>query len=381
MSAQVFLHIGAMKTGTSYLQKVMAANVEPLAAAGLQVARGRGAAVHDLLDYAAAGDEHREAVRGSWPRFVEAARSFGGRATVLSHEYLSLQGPALAAEVVGSLSGMEVHVVLTVRDAAATLPAQWQTAARNRGTQTWSEYVAAAREPRARPRSHTFLHAQAVARMLRVWGLQVGVGRVHVVTVPPPGAPRRLLWDRFAAAVGVDPSAAVRLDVPANPSAGYASAHLLCLLHREASSAGLPKREVQRLAVFMATEAAARRDEEPTVPMDGPATELAARWNRRVVQAVRGSGVHVVGDLDDLPRRPDLSAVRPLLRPSDAELLSAARGMRASLVRLSRVTEDAGSWSTVDAAVAGLVELMGAAVRSGGTERLTPRGTALRGHR
>ena len=39
-----------------------------------------------------------------------------------------------------SLGSAEVHVVITVRDAAATIPAQWQTAVRNGSTLRWEDF-------------------------------------------------------------------------------------------------------------------------------------------------------------------------------------------------------------------------------------------------
>jgi hypothetical protein len=125
VSEQMFLHVGAMKTGTSYLQGMLHANAAPLREAGVLVVPNRSAAVHDVLDFAARGEEHLRSVCGDWAVLVDRVRSFEGRAGVLSHEFLSLQGPWYVDKVVSSLSGLDVHVVITVRDAAATLPAQW----------------------------------------------------------------------------------------------------------------------------------------------------------------------------------------------------------------------------------------------------------------
>ena len=377
-SKQLYLHIGAMKTGTSYLQGVLAANAGTLREAGVLVAPNRSAPVHDVVNFTARGKAHLRSVRGAWAGLVDMARSFEGRGTVLSHEFLSLQGPVTVDRLLASLDGLDVHVVLTVRDAAAVLPAQWQTAARNRGTLTWPEYAAAARDEATKPRSHTFLHSQRIGKMIRIWRNRVGIENLHVVTVPRPGAPRDELWNRFAGVLGVDPAAAPVLEVPSNPSAGYATAHLLCLVHREAARAGLPGSESQRLAVFIAHEAASRRAEEPTPPLDLPTLEFSAAWNREMIRVIDRSKVAVVGDLKDLPRKAQDSAARPLDPPDDDAVVAAAHGAASSLAILAPGGRSAAPWTTVDGAVAGLVELMATVVDAGGTDRLNARGTALR---
>jgi len=377
VSEQFFLHIGAFKTGTSYLQGVLSANARDLRAAGVLVAPDRSGAVHDVVRFQGRGKDHLRSVRGSWAELVERARDFEGRATVLSHEYLSLQGPKRADKIVASLEGLETHVVLTVRDAAAVLPAQWQTAARNRGSHTWPEYVAAARDERTRRRSHTFLHAQRIGTLLRLWRTRVGLENLHVVTVPPPTAPRHVLWDRFAGVLGVDPAAAKVLDVPSNPSAGYATAHLLCLVHAEVARRDLPRKPVQRMAVFVAHRAASRRAEEPTPPLDEETLEFAAAWNREVKRVVLRSRVEVTGDLGDLVPKADLSAARPLLPPADKDVLTAAHGVADTLDLLGPERPAARRWSTVEDAVTGIADLMAAVVDCGGVQRLNPRGTAL----
>jgi hypothetical protein len=378
VNQRLYLHIGAFKTGTSYLQGVLGANAEELRQAGVLVAPNRSAAVHDAVDFRGRGRAHLRSVRGSWSELIESARSYDGGATVLSHEYLSLQGPQRVDRLLASMGDLEPHVVLTVRDAAAVLPAQWQTSARNRGTLTWPAFVEAARDPATKPRSHTFLVSQRIGTLLRMWRNKIGVERVHVVTVPAPDAPRTLLWDRFASVLGVDPSVARTLDVPSNPSAGYATAHLLCLVHGRAARRGLPRQQVQRMAVFAAHRAAARRHQEPTPPLDLPTREFAAAWNREVKRVVLRSRVEVVGDLADLVPRPDPAAARPLLPPADDDVLAAARGVAATLGLLVDRTEAPDGWSSVREAVGGIVDLMAEAAEAKATDRLNARGTELR---
>ena len=378
MTDQMYLHIGAMKTGTSFLQGVLTYNADRLRDAGLLVAPNRSGAVVDLVNFHAAGNERRESVRGAWPELVRTVRAFDGRASVLSHEFLSLQGPARADQIVEDLKGLDLHVVLTVRDATGVLPAQWQTAARNRGFQTWPEYVAAARDERTKPRSHTFLHSQRIGTLIRMWRNRLGREHVHVVTVPRPGAPREELWHRFASALEVDPAVATDFAVESNPSTGYATAHLMCLVHAEAARRGLPRHPTQRLAGFVAYQAAMRGDEDTRPPLDRATLQFTARWNREMVRVIRRSRVHLVGDdAGDLPGKPDLSRERPLLPPDDESLVHAAHEALGSLTMLADHGRTLGASSSVERAVGVVVDAMSSVIAVDGTALLNRRGTAL----
>ena len=372
----MYLHIGAMKTGTSFLQGMLTYNAEPLKEAGLYVVPGRGPAVADLVAGRAEDLAKREPGSGAWGELVEAAHAFDGRASVLSHEFLSLQGPLRADKIMKDFADLDLHVVITVRDATGVLPAQWQTAARNRGSQTWPEYVATARDPDTKPRSHTFLLSQRIGTLVRMWRNRLGPEHVHVVTVPGAGAPREALWERFASVLEVDPTTATETQVESNPSTGYATAHLLCLVHAEADRRGLPDYETQRLAGFVAAQAAVRGDDDTRPPLDRATLKFTAGWNREVIRVLRRSRVDVVGDEDDLPVRPDLAQERPLLPPDDERLVRAAQGALGSLTALAEHGQASGSWSSVKEAVGAVTDAVAAVIAADGPARLNRRGTA-----
>ena len=139
----VFLHIGAMKTGTSYLQQLLVENKQALAADGVLFPGRTGwgdqvRGVRDVL-HLVADDEMRVQMKGAWPRLKDEISSHDGRAALLSMEFMSFARPPRAAALVKSLAPSKVHVVLTVRDAARVLPAQWQESTQNRGTSSWHQ--------------------------------------------------------------------------------------------------------------------------------------------------------------------------------------------------------------------------------------------------
>jgi len=377
MTPRVVLHVGAMKTGSTYLQHLLTTNRGALRDAGVLVAPNRSAAVHDVMDYEGAGQARLDSVRGSWDAAVARMRGHDGDVAVLSHEYLSFVAPRVVRRVGESFQGAELHVVVTLRDAAGTLPAQWQTFARNRGTMTWPEYAAAARDESTTPRTHTFLRSQRTERTLRLWGGVVEPGRLHVITVPPSGTRPELLWERFAEVLGVDPAVASDRSVAANTSVGYASAHLLCLLHQ--ATTDLPKRRVRTLALHLAdTVLTARRAGESRPMLDAETLLFTSRWNRQARDAVSASGAHLVGSLAELPlldeSSADVLAAPPMTLPPVGDLLAAAEAVAGELAALASLPPVTDRWSDrpdpVQAAVDDLAGLLRAAVGAGADGRV-----------
>lgn len=330
--APIYLHIGAMKTGTTYLQQLMFANQERLAAAGYRLTGGRWArqvrGVNDALGVTRDDDRVGAESAGAWQVLVDDALSHSGTASVLSMEFLSFARRGQVQRIVASLAPAEVHVVLTVRDAVATIPAQWQTNVRNGSTVAWPEHQRSVRKittvrgrlgglsPDRALRS--FHRAQGVPRMLDRWGPTVRPGRLHVITVPPPGSDPRLLWDRFAGVVGIDPATCADPPERDNPSLGHASAELLRRVNL--SLGRLPRADyTPTINQYLATEVLAGRD-EPRAELDPATRRFAMTWNGRVRDAVTTSGARLCGDLDDLPV--DVSSHESIARPGGTVLPS-----------------------------------------------------------
>lgn len=348
----VFLHIGAMKTGTTFLQSLMSANRDQLAAAGfLLPGRTWGhqvRAAEDLLGLPVKGG------RPTWDDIATEMLGHRGRASVYSMEFLGFADRAQARRAVRSLAGADVHVVVTVRDAAATVPAQWQTAVHNGDTMTWADFEAGVRKAMRLPAGwgrlwreesvRHFSRRQDIGRMVRVWSRGVGPDRVHVVTVPPPGVDRMLLWRRFAGVVGIDPAVCSTPPKRVNESLGYASTELLRRVNEHLRD--LPQRDYEdtvkeHLALRVLS---ARAESEERARLDPVTYQAALAWNARTRAAVVRAGVDVVGDLSDLPVDPSpetLATLRNAQRsPTQQELLDAARegvtGMRALVGRRRR---------------------------------------------
>lgn len=352
---QIFLHIGAMKTGTTFLQQLMVANKDHLAEAGFLFPGARwneqDRAVRDVLGITRRDPPMRALCEGMWDKVASEMLSFDGQASIFSMEFLSFANRKQAARVVSSLDDAEVHVVLTVRDAAGALPAQWQTHSRNGGTLSWPAFAGGVRRGSRFGRlgglaggkgAHVFQMGQGVPRMLSAWGAAVPSERLHVVTVPPSGSDPALLWERFATAIGVDPTVCSVAAGTRNSSLGQPSADLIRRIN--ARLGRLPPSEYQpTLKAQLATRILAGRSSIEAGPtLDMATRTFAVAWNRRVRAAIERSGAHVVGDLVDLPVEPPAPSAHSdtdtqwgtLRDPEPEEVLAAAVTARDGLTAL-----------------------------------------------
>ncbi len=353
---RIFLHIGAMKTGTTYLQGLLSANKERLADAGYLFPGERwtdqSRAAADVLGFSLDDPRRKAAVEGRWDRIVAemlAHRGRGRKASIFSMEFLSFADTEQATRILDSLARADVEIILTVRDTISTIPAQWQTSCRNGAHVPYRRFVYGVRDaialqdaeddqgtPSARVSKpvRLFRRTQDIERMLDVWVPLVGAERVHVVTVPPRGSDPAVLWQRFASVVGVDPDVCEQPEDTSNSSLGHASTELMRLVNKQLDLSPtdytlLVKGPLARR--ILGSRAAA----EQPIRMHRRGHILGVRWNRRIRRAVRRHGVDVVGSLDDLVvRRPGKDVRARLPRVAPAEVLAAAVHARDGLLAL-----------------------------------------------
>jgi hypothetical protein len=134
----VVLHIGAVKTGTSFIQTVLGTNADALAEQGAlwpgESWADQVQAVHGLRGQ---GDVPFE----RWTALVDQIDRWPGGSAIVSMEFLSLLPAAAVETAMTSLARHRVRVVLTVRDIARAIPAQWQESVQNGFSWPYPEYV------------------------------------------------------------------------------------------------------------------------------------------------------------------------------------------------------------------------------------------------
>jgi hypothetical protein len=295
VAERVVLHVGLMKSGTSYLQSRLVAAPEALAAAGVlfpgNVWRDQVNAVSDALGR---GQRAHGQFDGTWDAMVAEISAHPGTA-VISMEFLAAAGPDKVRHVVESLRPMRVEAVVTVRDLARTIPSMWQETLKNGRSWAWQEYVDGVRR-RTGP-GETFWREQDAVAVTRKWSDAVGRDATTVVTLPGESGDPELLWQRFCAASGI-PVEAAPAATRGNESLGAASAAVLGRLNPALGDLAWP--DYSRHVKFGLAKSILADHRASEEPIGFPVT----RWVRRLAQEQRdglaSSGVRVVGELDDL---------------------------------------------------------------------------------
>ena len=301
----VYLHVGATKTGTTFVQNMLTRNGSVLRERGVLWPGRRWGdqvrATNDLLGRRAGRGAPDPS--GAWDRLVEEIRAFDGDA-IVSMEFLSFASAAVAHRAVESLSPRRVRVVVTARDLVRVIPAIWQESVQNGHVLAYRAYLNALTQseydgPRTGVRA-AFWGQQDIAQILRHWGSAVRSDDLALVTVPAPGADRALLWTRFCQATGLDPGG-LRPATSGNESLGAASAELMRRATVRARQADADWATLQALKWRVAKRTLSkRRHDEPTLVLPPAYLDWALRQQRTLVDGIIDVDPVVVGGLDDL---------------------------------------------------------------------------------
>lgn len=302
---RVFLHIGLHKTGTTYLQNILRANRVQLADQGVLYPGGEGQPAQVFAAWDLLGRRPRGAadarITGAWAATVDLVNNSDQPTSLLSDEHLSLATSRQARTAVAAFDGAEVHVVVTARDLARVLVSSWQEQVKNRGAWTWAQFAGAVHDPQgaARNPARWFWRRQDLPAILETWQAAVPAERIHVVTVPPAGAPPELLLDRLASVVDFDPSRLTEEAPWTNETVGLPGTEALRRLN-ERLDHGLNQRQYDRAVKLTIVRILAER----TTPVRFVVPPQDFGWvverGRAMVDAVRQGRYPVVGDLAEL---------------------------------------------------------------------------------
>lgn len=330
MASRLILHIGLQKSGTTYLQELIASGAGELATAGIVYPvspigkRRRRTENHEWASYGLLGPEYpwvseqrAAAEQGAWKTLErQVARTKG--TVLLSAEALSvIRTPAIRV-LLDRLGVNDVEVVVTARSLSRSLPSLWQQHVRNGRRLGFERYLdmlgQQRRLPEARIEEDGDLHlwrAFAIGRLARRWAREVGESRVRVVT--SPGRPPQLLWARFAEAIGVPGFTFKADDVVAKPvHTGLTApeAMVLTSLNSALATAGWTADQSRRLREAVLAEGFQPRAERgPRITIPAHWRSCVDEWSTEDVADLLDSGVTVIGDAADL---------RPETRGDDA---------------------------------------------------------------
>ncbi len=335
MGRRVFLHIGTMKSATSYLQELFDLNVEYLTGAGIlwpsEELRYQG--IRERLGRPARETDHRPA----WPMLAKLVRQHPGD-VIISNELLAALGSREITRVVTAMPGEEVHVVVTARDLSRVMPSHWQTTLKNGGTDSWADFAAAIctdapPDPSAERMHGWFWRRHDVPQIIERWRRVVPAERISLVTVPVSGGDPSALAQRFGSVVGVRLTGLTEPAGLTNASLGAHSAELLRRLNLQRPDMGRAEQLHGLRKALGGALAATGAELEPRFALSQAQQEWVRARGQTMIAELESDGVRVEGALSDLvpPESPPSGVVDPAAS-TDAELLHAAERGLAGMV-------------------------------------------------
>jgi hypothetical protein len=352
MSRRVYVHIGAPKTGTTYLQDRLARNSRSLAEHGVHIPTRAPLMSTGMFHFRAALDLMQQDwggapghAEGAWDAMVRRVRRARDTA-IISHEILAPAAPEYVARLKSDLTDAgvkEIHIVYSARDLARQAPAGWQESVKQGRRWKYRRYLSRIRNGRP-----WFARAFDLPTVLSSWGSGLPPEHVHVVTVPQADAVEAdpdLLWHRFCTAFDIDAEWAPEDSDRTNASLGSAETQVLRALNERIGRTTRNHPGYDALILGMlADETLGGRDSSPILlppPMWEWAQERGAAWGEWLEQ----SGVDIVGDPAEL--LPEPLPDDPRFKHPDR--ISNKAQLRAALDALAAMTEEAASRPDPDA--------------------------------
>jgi hypothetical protein len=318
VAERIVVHIGTMKSGTTYLQNVLRSFDEPMREAGwLYPAtwelpnevpsheRALGGLGDAIIPWV--GGEAQVVRRPAWQRLEAAAGSWPGP-VLLSAEALAAMDAQKIAVLLDALPADRFRIVATARDLGRVLPSSWQQHVRNGRSDSFPAYLAAIRDARRGVGETSsaigFWRSYDLPAVVERWRADPRVEDVVIATVPR-GNPTAELWLRFREAAGLPAS------IPAEPPelppllshVGATAPESLVVeaFVRRLEQEGVSVAERAARARHLLIRALFRRPDRGS-PLRLPASwaEEIAGWASADVEALNAMGLRVVGSLDDL---------------------------------------------------------------------------------
>ncbi len=340
---RVFLHIGEPKTGTTFLQQVMWRNRGELAAQGVVLPghhpQDHYRASQDLRGIPKLASDPAGSWSGEWEILARQAQQ-ASRVAVISHELFSAADAPQAERAVRSLQPAEVHVVLTVRDMATLLPAEWQETVKHRNARGWEDWLADVIDREsysADRRQWWFWRVHDTLEILGIWARHVPAAQVHVITTPPHGSDNGLLWQRFASLLEVDPASVDISRARANSSLGLPEIDFLRRLNEVLPEEVPDWFYMWNVKEAVAHRALAARPREGRLVLPADRDDWASKQAETLIAALSDSSYDLVGALDEL-RPPPVTEppARPAGQPADRVLDAAVAAASALVVNQYR---------------------------------------------
>ncbi len=300
------VHIGPPKTGTTSLQRAFHRARRELLEQGVRYA---GRSHHSRRTILAAIGRPALAHRRKpppyerWLKLLEEIRTAPESRVVLSSEILTDCRPELIRRVVADLGSERVHVAVTLRPLPSILASQWQQFIKGGLALSYDEWLRSvfeAGDRGARAFWYRHRHDHLVAR----WAEAVGPGNMTVIVVDE--LDQGALLRAFERLLGLRPGTLPGTD-RANRSMTRPEAEAVLAFNVVAARFRLDPRIRFRFSRFVRWVVTDPEPPAGEAKIETPAwaVERAAGIAGEIADAIAGSGVQVMGDLDSLARPPD----------------------------------------------------------------------------
>lgn len=222
------LHIGPIKTGTTYLQRILAGQRRSLARAnwlypGPSVSQTP--AITGLLGRRAPWGpfQHRGGYAKKWCPLSRRLGAWSGH-TLLSCELLAGCNERQIDELLRALDRPAVDIVITARPLVSLLPSLWQAHVRGGSSLTAEAYYGHVAHVWASGQGSRHERGLSLSTLVSRWRTHARVARVVVVTAPTTTEPDTL-WTRFGTAVGLPET---QINLPLRDEDGFVNRGLGC---------------------------------------------------------------------------------------------------------------------------------------------------------
>jgi hypothetical protein len=310
MAGALYLHVGTRKSGTTTLQDICRANQGRLRAAGVGFPFG----VPLGKNRARFSASMRQLREGSSPQELmrqmrDAVRKTPRDTAFFSAETLADVSAVSIDRLHEALDGIDLHIVVTGRDYARQVPSEWQQACKLGAVPAYATFCERITQPED-GLARKFKERYDLSDIARRWGNGLAPDKVHLIVLPQVSGDYRWLPRVFFDLMGVDADALRVPDVPRNPSLSYSEAEVMrraaAMLSSNSGSSGL-----EVLALIRKTRSNNHASSSDPITV----SEETLQWCREQadgqVAAIREGGWSVIGDLEDIRPRADLSAAMP----------------------------------------------------------------------
>lgn len=303
------LHVGPHKTGTTGLQRAMAAQRYDMAEHGVHYAGATSQPLDEVM--ALLARENPTPPSGApdndklWRQLVREVSQQGDKRVMISSEFFADAREAAMRAAVQEMGGDQVQILVTLRPLAKILPSQWQQNVQNGARRTYDKWLSIMLDPNDTRRvSEAFWWRHQHDALIARWADLVGPDRVTVLVVDDSDHDKLL---RDSERLFGLPDQLLHAPAQSNRSLTLPETELIRAFNKKFARTDLPKSVYSYAMRFGAARYMQDRTpgpDEPKVSTPRWAAEKAAEIGAAAATAIEASGVRVIGDLSLLSTVP-----------------------------------------------------------------------------